>query len=899
MKLLLSSIAIVCLAGCDTAPAPTPVEDDGKILAQHACLDGTWMASTVDITINNQLYRTSASPAFLIFNGQASASIQQSQNNKYYSGSGIRAWSTKNDKTLDIYSSAWSAVFDRNANDTNGVITMPEACSIQYAGDVSSNGLPQCNANAKKSMDLRVVLDCSSEDETLSIVSESTYIRYKKVHENSEVVDFPVTELPSVPPADNSDVPILNDEEIIEILNEEYPDLPDGTLDDIIDDITELDLLPLGTDEAPVEEEPVITPQDPKDKDSDNDGVPDYLDAFPLDPTETEDYDQDNIGNNADPDDDNDGVSDTLDAFPFDKSESVDTDGDNIGNNFDSDDDGDLVNDSRDAFPLDPTEWVDTDGDGIGNNKDDNDDNDPALDIFDAFPLDPSEWLDTDNDGIGNNSDADIDGDHYTNTLDAFPLDGSEWNDTDNDGIGDNSDSDIDNDDYVNNSDAFPFDPTEWADTDGDGIGDNSDPDIDGDGLANDVDPEPYIANTANDIDSAEGFATQTFSDFYNGDNFVYTHYGFTQTPANSDYVSENQVRFKVSWQEDGLALLAKLLGYDPIDMDSDLADLLCPAQHKLAKASVFSLGGNENMLGMMEGNLSTCGLDDTSPLTIHLQTMIPTVSGNRYQVVLLYAIQANNTEEAKSLTVKFGDSTNVYQSNTQGFESISLEILADATFTPLSIASNGSSAKHILIDNIAVSDLGQSNDFDTCYSLFSASSEGFTKCMNDEISISQGCTFDMSYSGNSTVTGERSNFDNLFTQEPANTGVVNFLSLGLKGKIDGHCKVAGYDAHFLIQDKRFTLNEISWNDETYESYPEEAQISIHLSECDNRNQNGNSHIAVIKTGESYSYDFTQDDSGSSYEGCRVDTVTIQDKTSKSSASEDGADLNSFHFSDL
>lgn len=44
--------------------------------------------------------------------------------------------------------------------------------------------------------------------------------------------------------------------------------------------------------------------------DSDGDGVPDLLDAFPNDPTETTDTDGDGIGNNADPDDDGDGIPD-------------------------------------------------------------------------------------------------------------------------------------------------------------------------------------------------------------------------------------------------------------------------------------------------------------------------------------------------------------------------------------------------------------------------------------------------------------------------------------------------------------------------------------------------------------------------------------------------------------
>ena len=65
-------------------------------------------------------------------------------------------------------------------------------------------------------------------------------------------------------------------------------------------------------------------------------------------------------------DSDEDGVADVDDAFPLDASESVDTDGDGVGDNADPDDDGDGVDDLLDAFPLDASETVDSDFDGIG-----------------------------------------------------------------------------------------------------------------------------------------------------------------------------------------------------------------------------------------------------------------------------------------------------------------------------------------------------------------------------------------------------------------------------------------------------------------------------------------------------------------------------------------------------
>ena len=126
--------------------------------------------------------------------------------------------------------------------------------------------------------------------------------------------------------------------------------------------------------------------------DSDNDGVADDLDAFPLNASESIDTDLDGIGNNSDTDDDNDGVADDLDAFPFNSSESIDTDLDGIGNNADTDDDNDAVADSNDLFPLDASEWSDSDGDGVGDNAD-------------VFPNDDSETTDSDGDGVGDNTD--------------------------------------------------------------------------------------------------------------------------------------------------------------------------------------------------------------------------------------------------------------------------------------------------------------------------------------------------------------------------------------------------------------------------------------------------------------------------------------------------------------
>jgi hypothetical protein len=89
--------------------------------------------------------------------------------------------------------------------------------------------------------------------------------------------------------------------------------------------------------------------------DSDHDGIEDFVEIdYGLDPTDASDAGQDNDGdglNNAeeiesgtdlgDLDTDEDGIDDQMDLFPLDATESGDVDRDGIGNNADIDDDND------------------------------------------------------------------------------------------------------------------------------------------------------------------------------------------------------------------------------------------------------------------------------------------------------------------------------------------------------------------------------------------------------------------------------------------------------------------------------------------------------------------------------------------------------------------------------
>jgi hypothetical protein len=323
--------------------------------------------------------------------------------------------------------------------------------------------------------------------------------------------------------------------------------------------------------------------------DDDGDGWDNVIDELPNTPTQWLDQDGDGYGDNATGleadscpgetgtsnidrfgclDDDNDGISNLNDAFPNDPTRSQDTDGDGFDDLEDNcisvagnstqdrtgcpDTDGDgysdvtpptegilgwNVSDGADAFPLEQTQWADQDGDGYGDNSsgleaDDcpaeegysnvglfgcpDADNDGTAQSNDAFPDDPTQWSDTDNDGYGDNPNGtepdacpavvgtstidrfgcpDEDSDGASDLNDLWLGDNSQWFDSDGDGYGDNeagtmgdscpndggsSDQgtkqgcpDSDKDGWADIEDAFPTEDSQWLDSDNDGWGDN------------------------------------------------------------------------------------------------------------------------------------------------------------------------------------------------------------------------------------------------------------------------------------------------------------------------------------------------------------------------------------------------------------------------------------------
>ena len=288
-----------------------------------------------------------------------------------------------------------------------------------------------------------------------------------------------------------------------------------------------------------------------EDIDNDNDGVNNTDDECEkglfFTSTPITDYDSDGCKDESpeDLDDDNDGVNDIHDAFPYDDSESRDYDNDSVGDNADNDDDSDGIDDLVDDCEQGKRNWTsgpltdhDSDGCKDDNPEDDNDDNDSHNDEQDNCPRGEIDWIssqqnDYDDDGCEDSlEDFDDDDDQIcdTNSTDgiceisstlkdectssALTFSSTNISDNDKDGCQDSSvqDLDDDNDGYLDFDDKFPLDDCAYLDTDDDGEPDTLshdcdtglivDIDDDNDGVDDDYDAFPKHNCAYSDIDA-------------------------------------------------------------------------------------------------------------------------------------------------------------------------------------------------------------------------------------------------------------------------------------------------------------------------------------------------------------------------------------------------------------
>ncbi len=265
-----------------------------------------------------------------------------------------------------------------------------------------------------------------------------------------------------------------------------------------------------------------------RDIDSDNDGIPDNVEA------------QTTSGYVAPNNDDaatyasNDGVNS---AYP-DGLVPVNTDGTDEVDYLDTDTDNDLVADNNegndfnfDGIPDQTYTGTDSDGDGLDDGYEGSDVNDgfdvndeiddPANDLPDTDGTEDVNYRDLDDDGDGIDTpdeDADNDGDPTDDDTDGDgtpdyldPID--DGKDTDGDGVPDMTDLDDDNDGILDTTEDPNLDGdndplTDPLDSDGDGYPNHLDIDSDDDGIPDNVEAQTTSGYVAPNNDDAATYAS-------------------------------------------------------------------------------------------------------------------------------------------------------------------------------------------------------------------------------------------------------------------------------------------------------------------------------------------------------------------------------------------------------
>ncbi len=252
-----------------------------------------------------------------------------------------------------------------------------------------------------------------------------------------------------------------------------------------------------------------------KDIDSDNDGIPDIIEAGGLD------SDNDGVVDGTFADGDSDGWSNVFDSDNGGSAlDDLDTDSDGVEDRIDLDSDNDGIVDIVEAG------GVDANNDGVVDGTFADGDSDGWSNVFDSDNSGTAlDDLDTDNDGVEDRRDLDSDNDGIPDIVEAGGVD------TDDNGVVDGTFEDGDSDGWSN---VFDSDNGGTAlddnDNDSDSFANRIDVDSDNDGIADVIEAQEtdnYIAPSGNDADG-DGI-DDSFDVDFNASNRLFSN------PVNTD----------------------------------------------------------------------------------------------------------------------------------------------------------------------------------------------------------------------------------------------------------------------------------------------------------------------------------------------------------------------------
>ncbi len=425
-----------------------------------------------------------------------------------------------------------------------------------------------------------------------------------------------------------------------------------------------------------------------------------------------------------------------------------------------------------------------------------------------------------------------------------------------------------------------------------------------------DSQPSQIVQSSPDEAQPIVSVAPDFFQDFEGFDvqrSWYVSDFGIDASSERSEYVSDKEIKFRIFWTKKARNLMADRLEIDRSLMTHEYTNSICEPKIEVGKESVYTSSSSGNYIAELDSDLSHCGISGKSPATVSLRSFIPTKIGYKYKVNVTYKMRTYNAQVAKSykdLVVRFGAELEKFDPVYDDFVTVSLEMTSTQKFSKLVLRDNGLPDSYgILIDNIEVSELGKAANYDSCAQVFQESSKGFKKCISGDLTTDEVCDFDtfaetqVKYKEGLGVQADRKDTTKAFIVEPAINGKMNFLSLGLKGRVSIACKVGGYPALFDIYGKTLSMREVSWGNATPESYPELAKVRVKLESCDEEALNRVNTIATVQTNETLEITFDENDDGLSYSGCKMSRLIIRDIT-PSGPSRDGFDLNSVQFTD-
>lgn len=392
----------------------------------------------------------------------------------------------------------------------------------------------------------------------------------------------------------------------------------------------------------------------------------------------------------------------------------------------------------------------------------------------------------------------------------------------------------------------------------------------------------------------------QKFEGFASDSNWYLSDFGLDGESKKDDYHQDFDINFDIQWTKRTRNLLADRLGYTRQEMTRELANSICEPKIEVGKEHVYVGGESNNTIAELDTDLKHCGINGYKPAAVRIRSFIKTEVGHQYKLRLKYRMRTYSQmpdNAYKELVVRFGRELEKFEPEFDEFKMVEVDMVAINKFSKLVIHDNGLPDSYgILVDDIEVYSLGPVEVYNECKEAFSLNSKGFKKCVVGEIATDLECEFNQNAfvkaSKEDSVAPDRRDQSNIFNMSPAQTGNVNFFALGLKGKLRVSCSLDGQAGLLDIFGKTLSFQEISWGNQTLESYPELAKVRVKLQDCVNEDLNRTITLGTVGTNQSFSYEFSTDEEQRSYEGCKMDKLVIKDIT-PDGPSIDGFDINS------